>query len=359
MNEDAMECRLILERVIRDSNALDTESLCILADRLVWKVVVDVVVVDHGGNIIDACIFGAISSLLYARRPEFTISGQDVVVHSVEERQPVPLAIQHVPFAVSFVVFDKDGDDNSGGVVVVDPGRVEEIASSGGLTISMNASGEICGLHKGGGCALDPSLILQCVKFAEKRVKELSKLLNDVMQNQKTHHPLATLQPILVAPEPTAVLTKKQRLNDDNVIPGNNILQRRQGGQWNAVPAMDQSPPPPPPLDNAQGLTKLNKKRANNLQSDAMEVEGDDFIPIVPDKPTLQEKINSSSTNSNAVPSKENRSAKNPTTKPTRKKSSKTDSSSSSSESGDDLVSAILDKYKIKGKKKKAVKPRR
>jgi exosome complex component RRP45 len=63
-------CRM-LERSIRDSEALDTESLCIIAGEKVWSIVCDVKVLNYDGNVIDACNLAAVSSSL---RPSLVIS---------------------------------------------------------------------------------------------------------------------------------------------------------------------------------------------------------------------------------------------------------------------------------------------
>jgi exosome complex RNA-binding protein Rrp42 (RNase PH superfamily) len=47
-------CRL-LERSIRESDAIDTESLCIISGEKVWCIRCDVRVLDYGGNLPDAC----------------------------------------------------------------------------------------------------------------------------------------------------------------------------------------------------------------------------------------------------------------------------------------------------------------
>lgn len=45
----------MVERGLRESRAIDTEALCIVAGEKVWSIRVDIHVLDHGGNLTDAC----------------------------------------------------------------------------------------------------------------------------------------------------------------------------------------------------------------------------------------------------------------------------------------------------------------
>ena len=47
----------------------DTEALCIVAGEKVWQLRVDVHILDHGGNVIDAAALAAIAALQHFRRP--------------------------------------------------------------------------------------------------------------------------------------------------------------------------------------------------------------------------------------------------------------------------------------------------
>ena len=63
-------------------------------------------VLDHGGNLIDACALAAIASLLHFRRADVSVVGEKVTVHTVAERAPVPLSVHHIPVCVTFGILD-------------------------------------------------------------------------------------------------------------------------------------------------------------------------------------------------------------------------------------------------------------
>ena len=104
-----------LERFIRDSEAVDLESLCVLGGEKVWMLVCEVNLLDFGGNCMDACLFSAIAALRAYRRPDVTISNENqedfqkamVICHSFDDREPLPLAFHHTPLCVTVALFCK------------------------------------------------------------------------------------------------------------------------------------------------------------------------------------------------------------------------------------------------------------
>lgn len=69
-----------MERGLRESGAVDTEALCIVAGERVWAIKVTISIVDDDGNLIDACAIAAISALHHFRRPDVSISADGIVV---------------------------------------------------------------------------------------------------------------------------------------------------------------------------------------------------------------------------------------------------------------------------------------
>uniref|UniRef100_A0A2P2KMS8 Uncharacterized protein MANES_01G181600 n=1 Tax=Rhizophora mucronata TaxID=61149 RepID=A0A2P2KMS8_RHIMU len=106
--ESAIELGRIVDRGLRESRAVDTESLCVLAGKLVWAIRIDLHILDNGGNLVDAANIAALAALLTFRRPECTLGGEDgqeVTIHPPEVREPLPLIVHHLPIAVTFAFF--------------------------------------------------------------------------------------------------------------------------------------------------------------------------------------------------------------------------------------------------------------
>ncbi|CAI5528504.1 unnamed protein product [Closterium sp. Naga37s-1] len=174
--EDAIELGRIIDRGLRESHAVDTESLCVVAGRAAWALRLDIRVMDNDGNLVDACCLAAVAALLAFRRPEVTVGGDDgmqVVVHSVEERDPIPLTVHNLPLAVSFAFFN-DGND-----VVMDPSYKEEAAQAGRCTVLVNAVGDVCSVQKGGGVGVSLPQLMRCSRVAASVAQHMIKTLTD------------------------------------------------------------------------------------------------------------------------------------------------------------------------------------
>ncbi|XP_034893634.1 exosome complex component RRP45A isoform X4 [Populus alba] len=110
--ESAVELGRIVDRGLRESRAVDTESLCVLSGKLVWAIRIDLHILDNGGNLVDAANIAALAALLTFRRPECTLGGddgQEVTVHPPEEREPLPLIVHHLPIAITFAFLGSQG----------------------------------------------------------------------------------------------------------------------------------------------------------------------------------------------------------------------------------------------------------
>jgi exosome complex component RRP45 len=278
----AMALRGNVERVIRDSRAIDTEALCILAGKKVWAVSVEVSIVDAAGNCADAAHLAAMAALLHARRSDVSISGTDIHIHPFSEREPLPLPVHHVPLTVTYALFGGSNDFPSD-IAALDPCLAEELASDGIVTVALNTHGEVCGLHKAGGLPVDPKLVARCAAIAADRVIALTEQLNTALHDSSVkHHPLAAVRPVLVAPEPTAMVpklpAKKPRATAADGGDADMMDAPFLGGAstWNAVPADDAPPPPPPPPPPTAAVPQVapaNGKR----HGDADEMADDDI----------------------------------------------------------------------------------
>ncbi|KAI9342898.1 ribosomal protein S5 domain 2-type protein [Obelidium mucronatum] len=169
-DEEVLISRM-LEKALRRSRAIDTEGLCIVAGEKVWSIRIDIHVLDHEGNILDCACIAAISALLHFRRPDITVDGDNVIIHDIEERNPIPLSIHHIPICITFGFFDK------GERVLVDPTHLEEQVQDGDFIVVVNTHRELCTMSKAGGASLDIARIIQCTEVAAAKAAEVTELL--------------------------------------------------------------------------------------------------------------------------------------------------------------------------------------
>ena len=163
----------LLEKTIRRSGALDTESLCIIAGAKCFHLRADVHVLDHDGNLVDACCMALVAALLHFRRPDVEVKGEDVTVFGLREREPVRLSMQHQPFCVTFSYYEL------GQIMLQDATLLEEQCREGEVVVSMNRFGEVCQIAKYGGKPVDALSLLTCTNMALERVKVFDKLVKE------------------------------------------------------------------------------------------------------------------------------------------------------------------------------------
>lgn len=179
-----------IERLLKGSHAIDVEALCIVGGQKVWSIRVDVRALDDDGNLGDVCCIAALCSLMHFRKAETVVHGEDAKVFAAEERVPVPLSIHHLPVPVTFALFTSSSGKDAEPSWLLDPNRLEEAAMGGQLSVAVNQHGELCGLHKPGGMAIDIVLINHCISIATARAKELcnrieSELKGDLAKRQE------------------------------------------------------------------------------------------------------------------------------------------------------------------------------
>ncbi|KAF2675257.1 exoribonuclease [Microthyrium microscopicum] len=176
-NLDEILLSRILEKAIRRSSALDTESLCIVAGSKCFALRADIHVLDHDGNLIDAACIALMTALQHFRRPDVTVDGDSVTVHDIREREPVALSLIHHPLCVTFSHY------NEGKTVLVDATQAEEQVRDGQVIITMNRHGELCQIAKYGGAAVDAYSIVNWSNMALPQVQTLSELIKAALDD--------------------------------------------------------------------------------------------------------------------------------------------------------------------------------
>ncbi len=163
--DDAVELARVVDRGIRESHAIDLRKLCIEKDEKVWMVNVDIHIINHSGNLIDASAMASIAALWEVRLPE--LKGNEINYDKKTSKR-LPMTAKPVP--VTFVKME--------GNLFMDPGLEEEEVMEARLTVTTRDNGNIVSLQKGGAKPFTQDEIENAFALAEKKTKELRKLLN-------------------------------------------------------------------------------------------------------------------------------------------------------------------------------------
>ncbi len=128
----AIEVSRVVDRAIRAAETIDLTRLCVTPGEKTWVCYVDIHMLEHAGNLIDAALLAGISALSNATVPakRFGVAESDY-----------PLEVLHQPIECTFV--------RLGDTIMVDPTFEEEHAAQGRLTVATDETGRVVAMQKG------------------------------------------------------------------------------------------------------------------------------------------------------------------------------------------------------------------
>ena len=165
-DENSIELARIVDRGIRESKAVDTEKLCIEPGKKVFVVFVDVYVLNHDGNLIDASALAAVSALMNTKMPNYEIEDGEVKI----KQGYIQLPMKNHPITVTL------GKINN--KLIIDPWLEEEQVMDARLSIATNDEGNICAMQKGGSGYFTQQQILEGMKMIQEIAAKLRKKLD-------------------------------------------------------------------------------------------------------------------------------------------------------------------------------------
>jgi exosome complex component RRP42 len=168
-DEDSIELARVVDRGIRESKAIDLQKLCIEPGKKVFVVFVDIYILDHDGNLIDAAGMAALGALVNATMQEFEFKNGEIKYK--ESKMALPM--QNYPVPITSVKI--------GNSVVIDPCLEEEQVMSCRLTVTTDKNSNVCAMQKGGLGVLTPEEIKQIVSSSIQKSRDLrEKILSKV-----------------------------------------------------------------------------------------------------------------------------------------------------------------------------------
>lgn len=159
-SEDAIELARVVDRGIRESGMIDVSKLCIKEGEKIWMVFIDIYVLDHDGNLFDACNLAAVSALRTAIVPWKTYG---------EGEENLPMPVTCLPISVTEC---KIGND-----LIVDPNFDEEAISTARLTVTTDDNGNFRAMQKGGKGSITRGDLSLCLDRAVEIGKQIRKII--------------------------------------------------------------------------------------------------------------------------------------------------------------------------------------
>ena len=168
LNELRISINNILEKCLKQSHALDSNILCVIPGKLVWKIILEINVIKNDGNLFDASIISALCSWLTYKIPFFRIKGQELYYDSF-----INLTTIHMPICITNGIFLKK-NKNEDVIFILDNNLEEESILSGNVSICANIFGEIS--------------YMQMNTEAQIGLEDMEKLINSTETNVEFLH---------------------------------------------------------------------------------------------------------------------------------------------------------------------------
>jgi len=164
-DENSIELARIVDRGIRESKAIDTGKLCIEPGKKVFVVFVDVYVLNHDGNLIDASAIAAVSALMNTKMPNYEIENGELKIKT--GYTSLPMKSHPVTVTVGKI----------GSNLIVDPWLEEEQVMDARMSMAINDDGNICAIQKGGSGYFIPQQVIEISKLVQEKAAAIRKKL--------------------------------------------------------------------------------------------------------------------------------------------------------------------------------------
>jgi len=175
-DENAIELARVIDRSIRELKAIDLSKLVLIPGKKVWNVWIDIYVLDHDGNLIDASSIASLAALMVTKIPKAEVTQEGEV--KVDKSTYIgPLPMNH---KVVTVTVGKLRD-----VLLVDPDLEEESVLDTKLVIAVSDDGRVAGIQKTGMGYLTKDEVLRIVDIALRKGKEIIAKVDETVSKHK------------------------------------------------------------------------------------------------------------------------------------------------------------------------------
>lgn len=160
-NENSIELARVVDRGLRSADVVNLSKLDIIPGKKVYVIHIDIYILNHAGNLIDASAIAAMSALRGTMKPVYKVKDEEILLTDKKE----PLKVRKMPLTVTMV---KIGDS-----LVIDPSSDEEDVMDARLTMTVDDDGNICAIQKSGSQGLTLDDIRKAINIAVEKAPEI------------------------------------------------------------------------------------------------------------------------------------------------------------------------------------------
>ncbi|MET1101412.1 MAG: exosome complex protein Rrp42 [Pyrodictiaceae archaeon] len=169
-DENAIELARVVDRSLREIKAVALDKLVVIPGQLVWRIYVDIYVLNHDGNLIDASMLASMAALMTTRLPRLTKKNENEYEINRSEFDAI-LPINHKVVTVSIAKLSNK--------LLVDPTYEEELSMDLKLTIAVADNGLLAGMQKIGMGYLTEDELEKAINMALSASKTLLSSLEE------------------------------------------------------------------------------------------------------------------------------------------------------------------------------------
>ncbi|EDV37689.1 uncharacterized protein Dana_GF11284 [Drosophila ananassae] len=180
----AQELILSLQNAYESPQAFDYRSLCLIPGQQCWKLYIDILVLECGGNLHDAVSLAAKAALFNTKLPRVTATLLDAgITDLIISDNPYDCTRIGIETAPLLVTVCKIGD-----YCLVDPTAEEEGCSTVSIVVSVsmrNGEPYLSGTHMTGGGSMHRDTMQNCLQLGLSIGEQLNTLLTKMLKQEQ------------------------------------------------------------------------------------------------------------------------------------------------------------------------------
>ncbi|WP_414838271.1 exosome complex protein Rrp42 [Candidatus Nanosalina sp. VS9-1] len=168
--EDGVELARVVDRGIRESEAIDLQDLCIEPGEKVYTLFIDVHVLNNDGNLIDASSLAAMAALKSGYLPEY--DEDEGQLDRDSKWKDIELSTEPVTATARMI----------NGELVFDTTKDEEEALDARMTVSIDENDQVVAMQKGEIAPYSTLEIVEAMEKVRKKTSEFRELLEEAVE---------------------------------------------------------------------------------------------------------------------------------------------------------------------------------
>ncbi|AEM39600.1 3' exoribonuclease [Pyrolobus fumarii 1A] len=171
-DENAIELARVVDRALREIRAVALDRLVLEPGKAVWRIYVDIYVLNHDGNLLDASMLASMAALMATRVPAVRRTGEGFAIERGRYTGLLPINNRVVTVTVAKI----------GSRMVVDPSFDEELVADVRLAVAVSDDNRIAGLQMMGMGYMTEKEISTAIEMAMRTAPVLLKALQEKVE---------------------------------------------------------------------------------------------------------------------------------------------------------------------------------